>query len=964
MDKRPTIYLYLHTHWDREWYQPFDTYRASLMAVVRDIAAKLEDDELPNFLLDGQSCVLEDVAEIDPSLMPRLKALMKKGVLAAGPWYVLADQMLVCGESLVRNLKMGLAVTKQYGPPALVGYCPDTFGHTADLPRILTGFGIDNAFVWRGVPPLDNGPLFFWQSACGSRVLCYHLAKGYYQPGLHLARNEDELVKFLSLWIDADATRDDAASVAYSTVLNGSLAPVGADHMAAPAAFNGKLRQARAAIKAARGKDGFKKEPHLVPITLPDFAALLSSKVDGKGDALARINGELRDNEAALLYERAYMLPGVLSTRLYLKKENRLAEHRILRLSEPLYTLLALSGSMNYPLAELQYAWRLLLRNQPHDSICGCSVDAVHDEMMQRTKGLHNLLDGLDLQAAQAIFAAGKQAISSRFATVNQPVSEPLDAADVLSATNLSAQGMVGPIPITWAQELSDVDLLPVLEDPDRTDLQVTSRHNETLIFTGFGQEPSVREVEVFTGWAWLDHLPALSTKETNWRLAPVLGRRCLAVRDLVRKHELVSCGERRIANEFLAVEIDPQGMLYVTKTESRKRSRTYKIGHGFRDVGDGGDTYNFDPLEGDRPVTATLKSVHTLDRGPLVASLQLEYEISIPLGLEEPSYGQRDDDKPPAFRRSTQEEMHLLTTKVSLRRGVPLVFFETKWENHSADHRLEVVFDTGLSVEETWAENHFSLVKRSKPNKQQLPAPKGEEAVLDRLACQRFFIANGQLFLNMGLPEYAIDGSCVSMTILRAVSYLSRQRLRTRGGGAGPPVLTPKANCMGANHVAYAWAPLGSSRHEALASREEGELNSDLRIQAYRLAELFEGNVRAFWRKGEFNLESCRPLIQIDNPAIRVSAIYCDDEARCVFVRLLNVTGDEAKCLLTTRIAMASASLCNLGGRSKRKLFVADEKSRLKTKDVSFNVQLGAYELITVALNRAEEVGKIDKRI
>ena len=73
MDKRPTIYLYLHTHWDREWYQPFDTYRASLMAVVRDIAAKLEDDELPNFLLDGQSCVLEDVAEIDPSLMPRLR---------------------------------------------------------------------------------------------------------------------------------------------------------------------------------------------------------------------------------------------------------------------------------------------------------------------------------------------------------------------------------------------------------------------------------------------------------------------------------------------------------------------------------------------------------------------------------------------------------------------------------------------------------------------------------------------------------------------------------------------------------------------------------------------------------------------------------------------------------------------------------------------------------------------------
>ena len=106
------LYLYLHTHWDREWYRPFADFRCDLVGVVRTVCDSLEEGVVPNFYLDGQACVLDDATQISPELAPRITALMHVGRLAAGPWYVLADQMLVSGESLVRNLKLGLSHQK------------------------------------------------------------------------------------------------------------------------------------------------------------------------------------------------------------------------------------------------------------------------------------------------------------------------------------------------------------------------------------------------------------------------------------------------------------------------------------------------------------------------------------------------------------------------------------------------------------------------------------------------------------------------------------------------------------------------------------------------------------------------------------------------------------------------------------------------------------------------------------
>jgi alpha-mannosidase/mannosylglycerate hydrolase len=295
------LYLYLHTHWDREWYRPFEDFRTDLVGLVRTVCDSLEQGVLPNFNLDGQACVLEDVTQVSPELLARITSLMQVGRLSAGPWYVLADQMLVSGESLVRNLKLGLSLTGKFGQPALVGYCPDTFGHSQDLPRILSGFGIKCAVVWRGVPPLDQ-PAFWWESPDGSRVLAYHLRRGYYQTAFHEGRPASELQWFLLSWLERQGQHQAST---FDAPIQGALVPVGADHLTPPRDIASTLAQIREILTPAdESADAGQSDIRIQPVLLADFFKERDTIAGSVGPAVT-VSGELRDNSGAALFERA-----------------------------------------------------------------------------------------------------------------------------------------------------------------------------------------------------------------------------------------------------------------------------------------------------------------------------------------------------------------------------------------------------------------------------------------------------------------------------------------------------------------------------------------------------------------------------------------------------------------------------------------------------------------------------------
>ncbi len=135
-----------HTHWDREWYLPFQTYRMRLVGLMDELIETMETDlRYKHFNFDGQAILFKDYLEIRPENEERLRALCQAGRISAGPFYVQPDESLPGGETHVRNFLLGMKVAAQWGPVLESGYVIDVFGHISQWPQILRGLGIDNA---------------------------------------------------------------------------------------------------------------------------------------------------------------------------------------------------------------------------------------------------------------------------------------------------------------------------------------------------------------------------------------------------------------------------------------------------------------------------------------------------------------------------------------------------------------------------------------------------------------------------------------------------------------------------------------------------------------------------------------------------------------------------------------------------------------------------------------------------
>ncbi|HEY9760776.1 MAG TPA: hypothetical protein V6C97_36820 [Oculatellaceae cyanobacterium] len=1005
MSKTKRLCLYLHTHWDREWYLAFEEYRTQLTLIVADILDRLERGQLPSFMLDGQSCILEDLEQVDFRLTERIAALMASGRVEAGPWYVLADQLLVSGESLLRNLEMGLAVTRRFGQPTMIGYCPDTFGHSQDLPRILQSFGITTAIVWRGVPDMGGQSLFWWGSSDGSKVLTYHLSKGYYQTAFFEDRTAENLAEHLLSWRQAEL------SAGKSQSFDSVLVPVGGDHLSAPPEFLKQLQSARLLTKmeslaVAAGEresassvsvksktERSESEPEkksnsddddclIEANSLRRFVELMLRHAGGKTAKIPSLVQELRDNFAALQYERAYMLQGVLSSRLYLKRDNRLSERRISRVLEPVFALLRTQRLIEYPHAQLRYAWRLLMQNHPHDSICGCSVDEVHREMLVRTAKFNEVLNVLERNTAESLVsrhASSQSKIEDKAAVEkvrpfkgslqNPLLPEPESSGGAVAIFNLTDTESLQPVPISWCEPLPeesvDLQLAPLMIELDDAVIQRLERTIETYIFTGVNQFPDTREVVVNRGWvAAKEPVPPFGYRSVSFSEDAAkkssdadAESEKTAVSDSQQqetesseREPLSRCcrlqqddGRWSIENDRLFATIDADGCLKVTvKAEN---GNEYALHHKIKDLADAGDTYNFDALAGESYAQARLIEVLPGKRGPLLSSLIVKYELGIAEKIDlEPSVEMITVDgiTTPTYKkkkaRSSVRLQHVFKTEIELRRSLPILFFETTWDNRSSDHRLEVFFETGARVKRVFSENHFSLVEREivpfLPVQQVAP---GTEAPLDRYPCQRFFIANGQVFFNTGLPEFGATANSVSMTILRAVSALSRADLRSRGGGAGPSLPTPEANCLGMNKVNYGWAPLSidstaesgssdagdSAPNSASDSRSTNDCDAESAFgidlsqshitEAYNLAQQYEN--LAWTTFGPLPLKE-KSFLQIENASVKVVAIRTVENPDSIEFRLLNTALSKQSTMLDFKLEHCEAMLTTADGR------------------------------------------------
>jgi len=305
------VHIVTHTHWDREWYHPYERFRQRLVALVDEL---LDDPPAAgeSFLLDGQAIILEDYLAVRPERRDELSRLLAANRLEAGPWFVLADELIPSGEALVRNLLAGARVLRRLGaapPPVL--YCPDSFGHPAALPTIARGFGLPLIILWRGYGSRrwPAGDTVRWASPAGDVATVWHLPPNGYEFGSHLPSSE---VAARARWTEMRAV---LASRATSDVV---LLTHGADHHARQFDHAAALDALRA---VARPDDAH-------PSSLRAFAEHLLVSVTGR--ELPVVRGELRDS-----YGYTWTLQGTLGSRAAQKRMNARAQRLLERDAEP-----------------------------------------------------------------------------------------------------------------------------------------------------------------------------------------------------------------------------------------------------------------------------------------------------------------------------------------------------------------------------------------------------------------------------------------------------------------------------------------------------------------------------------------------------------------------------------------------------------------------------------------------------
>jgi hypothetical protein len=351
-----------HTHWDREWYEPFERFLDRLVPMMDELLDLL-DRGFPHFHLDGQTAMIDDYLAVRPERAADLERHARGGGLSVGPWFTQMDEFLVSGESHIRNLERGLARARELGaslPP--VGYLPDQFGHIGQMPQILAQAGIDRAAVWRGVPAAVDRTAFWWEAPDGTRILTEYLIGGY-SLGARLK--------------EASNPRDLAAALAHAvetltprSARDRYLVTAGSDHHGPDPTLPERLRDSGGSVPDL--------EPRIGPI---------ADHVSGPPpEDLPVWRGELRSSA------RAYLLPGVISSRIHQKRERARVESLVERYAEP---LAALVPGVAWPAADLDRIWRLLLWNGAHDSVCGCSVDEVARAVDARLAEARGLAEGI-----------------------------------------------------------------------------------------------------------------------------------------------------------------------------------------------------------------------------------------------------------------------------------------------------------------------------------------------------------------------------------------------------------------------------------------------------------------------------------------------------------------------------------------------------------------------------------------
>ncbi len=897
----PHVIVVPHTHWDREWYRTHEQFRARLVALLDGLLELLErDPEFQCFSLDGQTIVIDDYLAVRPEARPRIEKLVRAGRLVIGPWTVLPDEWLVSGEALIRNLRLGLARGDALGGAQRLGYVPDQFGHVGQLPQIFAGFGFEAALLWRGVGADVAETAFTWEAPDGSRIFAGYLPNGYFNGQL-LPRDPAALASRLTREIERLAP---FAKIPTYLVMNGS------DHQTPEPELPRALRAAVAKLEGVTCEIG----------TLLSYVQ--RARRETRADRPVH-RGELRSGL------RAPLLPGCASARMPQKQRDFANDRRLVRALEPLSAWVSALGGVADP-GTIEFAWRVALENHPHDSICGCSVDAVHAQMETRFDRVEEITGealervARDWVSRVAAAPGGGAAAGDPFAVwhSNAAGSALVDALlelDVPGAplgrgrgriaahvrdsagrripadVELVSAGSVwgGSFPRALAESILPgigreflgyhVNEVTAVREEER--LRVRARLGVTprgeldveatrLRLTRELADPAVQSVEV-EAWRpprlrlrFADELPGHGLRSYR-----VFRGHARASGDGALASGRGADGSAWIENEHWHVAAAADGRVRIVR-----RADGVAIEDALRVVseGDRGDEYNFDLVPGAPIVEHPERARVRVERaGEAAATLAIDARYRVPESLAADRAG-----------RSTKTVALPVSLRLRLAPGLDRIDIEVSLDNTARDQRLRLHVRAPFGARRFRVESAFEVVERPIAPPADAFGP-GRAAELPIGACpQRGFAsiddgARALTVANRGNAEVEAvseaDGrSSLAVTLLRAVGFLSRGDLRLRRGHAGPPFATPGAQVPG--------------RHRAeLSLRIHGADDADTAAHAHRF--VYPPLAIAGAGPDDAPLRDGARLLELADPGVVVSAIEPRADGSAI-VRIYEATG------------------------------------------------------------------------
>ncbi|MFD3271387.1 alpha-mannosidase [Paenibacillus dendritiformis] len=780
---KKTAHIISHTHWDREWYMPYEYHHALLIELMDTLLDTLDNDPgFKSFHLDGQTIMLEDYLQVRPEMKDKLEKYIREGRIHIGPWYILQDEFLTSSEANVRNLQIGHRDANQYGGTiSKIGYFPDSFGNMGQAPQMLKQANIDVAVFGRGVKPTGfnnqvsedaayESPFseMIWESPDGSRVIGILFAN-WYCNGMEVPVDEQQAIAYWEKNID---NAEKFASTPHLLFMNGC------DHQPIQTDLSKAIEVAKKLFP----------DVDFVHSNFNYYVDVLRQELP---ENLQTVKGELRSQRT----DGWYTLVNTASSRVYLKQMNAENQTLLEKVAEPLAAFADQAGKP-YPHHLFVYAWKTLMQNHPHDSICGCSVDEVHREMVTRFEKskhmtemiINETVDSLVKQIDTSAYGA-KEGVP--FVVFNTAGYERSGVVEV--TLELKRRYFREGHPTKLARELKQEPIVPGTVIDANGNAVVCEWEDAGVQFgydlpkDKFRQPYVARCVKVRLQ---ASGMPAFAYQTFAW----VAGGEAPQAASLLN-------GQNTLENEHLKAVVEADGSLTLT---DKATGHTFSGLNVYEDSGDIGNEYMFRKPNGEVPLTTAglAADIRVVEDAPYRAVIEAVHHWEIPASADEKLQEEMNElvDFPRrTAQRSTVMVPFRLVTRYTLDRGAKRVEVQVTIHNEAKDHRLRALFPTALQAETHQAESIFEVARRNTQ-----PAPEWENPSNDQHQHTFVSVSDGQLGLtiaNKGLYEYEVlrDGSnTMAVTLLRSSGELG-------DWGVFP---TPEAQCLGTYTAEYAIIP------------------------------------------------------------------------------------------------------------------------------------------------------------